>query len=97
MVIIVAFIKVINYLLQFYFILLIAAMVLNLVRADPSNPIVKMVTALTDPPCKWLKRKFPKLVVYSDTSVIDLSPTVLMLGVGAMQVFLTTIATNLSY
>ena len=69
------------YLLQFYSIFLFAGAILRLARADETSIIGRMVFPLTDPPAKWLKRRFPKLVVYSSGSYIDFSPLVLIIAV----------------
>lgn len=81
--------QVIDYLLGIYLILLFISVILKMVRADSSNPLVRGVYVLTDPPSRWLLRKFPKLyVTSSDGSAMDLSTTVLMIGIGCLRVFL---------
>lgn len=81
--------EVIDYILGLYLILLFASVILRMVRADTSNPLVRGVYVLTDPPARWLARKFPRLLVSSgDGYMMDLSPTVLMVGIGCIKVFL---------
>lgn len=71
----------ITYLLRLYSILLFAAAILRLARADESSIIGRMVFPLTDPPANALRRRFPKLVVYSSGAYIDFSPLVLIISV----------------
>lgn len=81
--------KVVDYLLGIYLILLFISVILKMVRADSSNPLVRGIYVLTDPPSRWLLRKFPKLYfTTSDGASMDLSTTVLMVGVGCLRVFL---------
>ena len=77
-----------RYVLQFYVYLLIAAVVLRLARADENSFLGKMVFTLTDPPARWLTRKFPKLVIYSSGSYIDLGPLVLLIGIHLIIMFI---------
>lgn len=69
-----------NYLLSFYILCLFARGVLSLVGADPKNPITLILAAMSDPPCRWLVRTFPKLIVTnSNGRALDLSLLVLLL------------------
>ena len=80
---------VIDYILGIYIFLLFISVILKMVRADSGNPLVRGMYALTDPPSRWLLRKFPKLYMISnDGMAMDLSPTVLMVGIGCIKVFL---------
>lgn len=80
---------VVDYLLGIYIFLLFISVILKMVRADSSNPLVRGIYVLSDPPCRWLLRKFPKLyVVSNDGAAMDLSPTALMIGLGCIKVFL---------
>lgn len=60
-----------------YFWIVVISVVMSWVRADPWNPIVRFFRTMTEPPCDWIRRKFPFVVV----GMIDLSPIVLILGV----------------
>lgn len=75
------------YLLQFYSILLFAAAILRLARADETSIIGRFVFPLTDPPARALKKRFPKLVVYSSGSYIDFSPLLLIIAVELLIMF----------
>lgn len=58
-----AFAGALSFLLAAFQILVIAQWVLWLVGADPDNPIVRAVTALTKPALDWLRRRLPFLVL----------------------------------
>lgn len=88
-------VAVVNNILTIYLIVLFAAAVLRWVRADESSGIVRTLYVITDPPARWLARKFPKLVVRSGMSVIDLSPAILMVGIGCIKILLDHLYTYL--
>lgn len=77
-----------RYVLHFYVWMLIAAVVLRLVRADPNSFVSKMVFSLTEPPARWLTKKFPKLIIYTSGSYIDLGPLVLLIGIQILIMFI---------
>lgn len=77
-----------RYLLQFYSYLLIAAVILRLARADENSFLGRMIFTLTDPPARWLTRKFPSLVISSSGSYIDLGPLVLLIAVHLLIMFI---------
>lgn len=80
---------VIDHVLGIYLLLIFISVVLKMVRADSYNPLVRGLYVLTDPPARWLTRRFPRLVVASgDGHYIDLGPTVLMVLIGCIKVFL---------
>ena len=81
-------VAVINYILSVYLIVLFANAILGMVRADPSNSIVRMVGVVSDPPAHWLARKFPGLLVQSGMQTIDLSPALIMIGIGCVKILL---------
>ena len=81
-------IQILIYVLKTYSFILIASAVLRLVRADATNPVVSFVHAISEPPSRWVTRKFPKLVVRSGPQIIDLGPIVVLLAVGAVLIAL---------
>ena len=81
-------VAVLNYILTVYLIVLFANAILRLVRADPTSPIVRMIGVVAAPPALWLVRKFPRLVVHSGMQSMDLSPAVLMIGIGCVKILL---------
>jgi YggT family protein len=52
---------VIAFLLKAFQILVVVQCVFSLVGADPGNPIVRTVAALTEPLLGWLRRRLPFL------------------------------------
>jgi uncharacterized protein YggT (Ycf19 family) len=52
---------VIAFLLKAFQILVVVQWVFRLVGADPVNPIVRAVSALTEPALAWLRRRLPFL------------------------------------
>lgn len=71
----------ITYLLRLYSIFLIVGVVLRLARADETSMIGRLVFPLIDPPANFLKRKFPKLVMYHSGSYVDFSLLVLSIAI----------------
>lgn len=89
--------KISYYLLYFYMLCLIITGVLSLVGANPANPIVGFLNALTSPPCRFLTRKFPKLLVRSQHGFFDMSPIVLILIIGCLMIVIQTVANHLGF
>lgn len=69
--------------------------VLSLVSANPANPIVGFLNAITMPPCRYLVRKYPKLLVRNQNGYFDMSPVVLILGIGCLMIVIQTVAAHL--
>ncbi|MEN9529566.1 MAG: hypothetical protein RI932_1439 [Pseudomonadota bacterium] len=78
----------ITYLLRIYSIMLFAAAILRMARADETSIIGRLVFPLTDPPANALKRRFPKLVVYHSGAYIDFSTLALIVSVELLILFL---------
>lgn len=78
--ILVALIGIISSIVYSYIILMIVAVILSYVQVNPYNPIVQIINRLTEPPLKFLREKFPFLVVGG----IDLSPIVVIFGLQAL-------------
>ena len=91
------FLKIAYYLLYFYMLCLIVTGILSLVGANPSNPLVGFLNALTSPPCRYITRKFPRLIVRNQQGFYDLSPIVLILAVGCLMIIVQTIANHLGF
>ena len=85
------------YILNFYMIVLIASAVLSWVRADESNGIVRFIRVLTDPPSRFLEKKFPSLIRQQGGYIINLSPLILLLLVGLIKTMLEAYQRNLMY
>ena len=58
-----------------YSLLIVVAVLVQWVHADPWNPIVQFIRATTEPVFAWIRRRIPKVVVGS----FDLSPVVVLL------------------
>ena len=80
--------EVVDYCLSFALLLLFASAVLRLVGADERNGLVRAVHGVCDPLTRRVSRRFPGLIIRSQGGYLDLSPTVLMLAIGAVKVFL---------
>lgn len=95
MIIIGAILNIINYLFNLYIILLVLISILRLGGANESLPFVRGIAILTDPPAAWLRRRFPRLLVQSQGTYIDLSPFVLIILVVILQNMIPAIVTYL--
>jgi uncharacterized protein YggT (Ycf19 family) len=85
------FFRAVLFLLNTYMILLVIVAVLRMARADESSPLMRAVSVLTDPPANWLRRKFPRLVIRTESGYADLSPFVLLLLAGVVQIFVDSL------
>ena len=79
---IIALATVIDYVLVLYMWIVIARAVLSWVNPDPYNPIVRVISNLTDPVMDQIRRRLP--VTYGG---IDLSPIVIFLAIIFLQKF----------
>lgn len=79
---VVALAAILNSLLNLYFWILLAAVVLSWVSPDPSNPIVRFLRAVTDPVLWQVRRRLP--FVYAGG--IDFSPLVVLLAIQFLQI-----------
>ncbi len=71
-----AIIQLIHSLINMYIWVVIISAVLSFIQLDPRNPIVEVLTRLTQPVFAFVRQKLP-FVVFSG---IDLSPIVIILG-----------------
>ncbi len=74
---------VVEYVLQIYSWIIIARVVVSWVNADPYNPIVRAIYAMTEPVLYRIRRVLP---VYGGG--IDFSPIVVFIGIMFLQSFL---------
>jgi len=74
--IIIAFAKVLNLIISIYTFVIIAAVLISWVNADPYNPIVKILRQLTQPVFMLVKRILPRALRYSR---IDISPLIVLI------------------
>jgi uncharacterized protein YggT (Ycf19 family) len=85
------FLSIAYYLIYSYTLCIVISGVLSLVGANPSNPIVGFLNAITNPPCRFLTRHFPRLLVRNNAGYIDLSPVVLILFLGCLMIVIEKI------
>ena len=81
-------VQIFMYIIRIYTFVLLASSILRMVKADETNQIVSFVHLISDPPARWLTRKFPKLLLRSGYQVIDLGPIVLIVALGALLIAL---------
>lgn len=74
--IIIAFAKVLNLIISIYTFVIIAAVLISWVNADPYNPIVKILRQLTQPVFMLVKRILPRALRYAR---IDISPMIVLI------------------
>jgi YggT family protein len=74
---------VLDWILSFYFWVVIAGAILSWVSPDPYNPIVRFINNMTEPVFYQIRRRLP--VHFGG---IDLSPIVVILAIKFLQVFL---------
>ena len=72
---------VLDYLLTFYWWIVIIAVLLTWVNPDPYNPIVRFLRGVTEPVFYQVRRYLPFVVI----SGIDLSPIVVLLLIRVVQ------------
>lgn len=68
--------------IELYEYVVLASVILSWVRLQPSNPLVQVVTALTEPVLKPIRAVLPNV------AGMDLSPLVLLLALSAIRRFL---------
>ena len=78
-----AFANVLNYVLMFFMIVVIARAVLSWVSPDPFNPIVRFIHSISEPILYEIRKRLP---VYFGG--IDFSPIVVILALIFLQQFL---------
>jgi len=76
--------SVLNIVLELYFWIVIISALLSWVRPDPYNPIVRFLSAVTEPVYYRVRRWFPFLVI----SGFDLTPIVILLAIQFLKMFL---------
>ena len=73
---------ILGWVLKLYSIVVLAAVIIQWISADPFNPIVQTLRALTEPVFAWLRRRLPFLVV----GALDLSPVAVLLAITFLQI-----------
>jgi len=70
--------------INIYIWIVIISALLSFVRPDPSNPIVQILSRLTEPVYSFVRQKMPFLVF----SGVDLSPLVIIVGLQFIDTFM---------
>jgi len=71
--------------LSVYSLVIIVAVLVKWVSPDPFNPIVQLLTALTEPAFEWIRRRMPFVVIRRADRELDLSPIAVLLLIGFVQ------------
>ncbi len=82
-----------NSLLTLYLWVVIIAVVLSWVNADPWNPIVRTLRMLTEPVFRWIRHRMPFVLLGG----LDLSPLVVVFGIYFLQLYLVPVLQELGY
>ena len=88
--IIIAFAKVLALIINIYTFVIIGAVLISWVNADPYNPIVKILRQLTQPVFLLVKRILPRVLRYSR---IDISPLIVLI----LLMLIETVAVGFLY
>jgi len=70
-----------------YIWIIIIASFLSFVRPDPYNPVVQVLTRLTEPAFAFIRKKLPFVVM----SGIDLSPLIIIFGLQFIDIIVRNI------
>jgi YggT family protein len=84
---------VLDYLLTFYWWIVIIAVLLTWVNPDPYNPIVRFLRGVTEPVFYQIRRRLPFVVI----SGIDLSPIVVLLLIRVVRMVVVVPLAELGY
>ena len=82
---------VIDYVLLFFMILIIARAILSWVSPDPYNPIVRFIHSVTEPVLYQVRKRIP--VIFGG---IDFSPIIVILVIWFLQMFVVEALEELS-
>ena len=82
----------IGWAIRLYTFVIIGAVLVSWVNADPWNPIVRFLRAATEPVFRWVRRVLPFVIIGG----LDLAPLVVLLGLQAAQIFLDRFLWQLS-
>ena len=75
----------ISFIANVYTLIIIARVLLSWVSHNPSNPVIKFIHEITDPPLRWIRRYVPLF------GGIDISPMILILGIYILERILLSI------
>ena len=78
--------------LELYNLVMIVAVIVSWVSADPFNPLVRFLRSVTDPVFNAIRTRLP----FARVGMLDLSPMVAFLGVYFLRLFLVRTLLDLS-
>ncbi len=90
-------VSVFNSLISLFLIVLFVHGILRMLKADPHTPVMRALSIVCNPAEDWMSRKFPKLIIRSQGSYVNLAPTVLMIALGCLKIFLDHLHQYLMY
>lgn len=79
-----ALVELIHTILNIYIWIVIIAALLSFVRPDPYNPIVQVISRLTEPAYRFVRTKIPFVMAGG----MDFSPLVIVLGLQFLDTFM---------
>ena len=79
--------------LWLYSIVIMIAVLVSWVSADPSNPVVQFLRSVTEPVFAWIRRRLPFAVI----GMIDLSPLVALVIIQLLQMVVVRSLFELGY
>jgi YggT family protein len=85
--------EILDILLNLYFWIVIISALLSWVRPDPYNPVVRTLTALTEP----VYYRIRKLLPFTYTSGMDFSPVIVLLLIKLLQLFVVKSLYSFAY
>lgn len=85
--------EILDKLLWLYYWVIIVAVFISWVSADPSNPVVNVLRAMTQPLFEWVRRRLPFAVV----GMIDLSPLIVLMAIWFLRRFLIASLLDLAF
>jgi YggT family protein len=81
---------IVHSLITVYIWILIIGAVLSWVRPDPYNPIVQIITRLTEPAYRLVRRMMPTVF-----NGLDMAPIILIVGLNVIDVILVSVLNGL--
>ncbi len=90
MVVLFTIIEMLNRIIGLYIWVVIISALISWVRPDPYNPIVQILSRLTEPVYAFIRRYLPTVI-----GGIDLSPIILIFGLEFFQLLLSNILNSM--
>ncbi len=75
----------ISFVANVYTLIIIARVLLSWVSHNPTNPVIRFLYEVTDPPLRWIRRYVPLF------GGIDISPMILILAIYILERILLSI------